>query len=53
MEDLKNRVGSSDFGWKAEHPELSVTRLEKRFRIDPYLNPESFRNALQKAGLKK
>ena len=40
-------------GWKTEHPELSVTRLEKQFRIDRYPNPESFRNALQKAGLKK
>ncbi|MEE9216656.1 MAG: hypothetical protein V3U32_04395, partial [Anaerolineales bacterium] len=40
-------------GWKTEHPELSVTRLEKQFRIDRYPNPESFRNALQKAGLKR
>ncbi len=40
-------------GWKTEDPELSVTQLEKRFRIDRYPNLKSFRNALQKTGLKK
>ena len=38
-------------GWKTEDPELTVARLEERFRMGRSPNLEAFRNALRKAGL--